>query len=244
MPHTKSHKDLGLGRRPSAIKPPTEASLRRLVGPTTALPPRTYKYWSMSKYKLNQGSLPHCVAYAWLHLLLDSPVTYTDTIKKQGITEAIIKAGATSLYDAAQKVDEWPGEDYDGTSVAAGAKVLIENISPRLGATLVKSVSWGLSLTGILDALLFQGPVVFGSNWYESMFTPDASGLVTISGAVAGGHAYLLNGINMTTRRVRFKNSWGADWGKGGLGYMGFDTLERLLNEQGEAALVIERPHP
>ena len=28
------------------------------------------------------------------------------------------------LYHEAQKVDEWPGEDYDGTSVRAGLDIL------------------------------------------------------------------------------------------------------------------------
>ena len=35
------------------------------------------------------------------------------------------------LYHEAQKIDEWPGEDYDGTSVRAGLDILASAVTAR-----------------------------------------------------------------------------------------------------------------
>src|SRR6185436_14113346 len=59
----------------------------------------------------DQGETPHCVGFAWHGLLRSSPV-----LNHQPLPDP--------LYLAAQKYDEFPGENYDGTSVRGGAKAL------------------------------------------------------------------------------------------------------------------------
>jgi hypothetical protein len=137
------------------------------------------------------------------------------------------------LYDEAQQVDEWPGTDYDGTSVRAGMKVLRKR-------GLISAYRWAWDIATVTDALLYHGPVVLGTNWYSSMFDPDSSGFVRIGGGLAGGHAYVLNGVNLDTGTVRAKNSWGRAWGQNGFFRMDFDTVARLLEEWGEAAIATE----
>src|SRR4051812_13317178 len=77
------------------------------------------KYWPMTAGVLDQGDSSECVAFAWTHFLLAAPTTH----KAGGLGDTPNKF-ADGLYRRAQQVDEWPGEDYDGTSVRAGAKVL------------------------------------------------------------------------------------------------------------------------
>src|SRR5215207_8347274 len=83
------------------------------------------------------------------------------------------------------------------------------------------------------------GPVMMGSNWYSGMFRPDANGFLVTTGYVAGGHEYLLNGkVQYEDGWVEMDNSWGADWGDGGRAKLDFQVLERLLAEDGDAAVL------
>jgi C1A family cysteine protease len=149
----------------------------------------------------------------------------------QGGASPVLDPG--HVYREAQKVDEWPGEDYSGTSVRAGAKVL-----QALG--FIASYHWAYDVETVVQAVLERGPVVVGTSWYRDMFLPDASGLVTPSGPLVGGHAYVLNGTNRKTGLFRAKNSWGRSWGKGGAFWLSYETLERLLHESGEACIALE----
>jgi len=136
------------------------------------------------------------------------------------------------VYRDAQVVDEWPGENYNGTSVRAGAKVLADR--GHIG-----EYRWAWDLETVVRALLDVGPVVVGTNWYSGMFEPN-QGIIDISGTVAGGHAYLLNGVNRNKGMIRLKNSWGRDWGSRGHAYISFEDMDRLIKEDGEACLALE----
>jgi len=75
----------------------------------------TSKYWDSEEWWGNQGSTPQCVGYAWAHWIEDGPI-------KHGGVPPIVNP--TTIYKQAQKLDEWFGENYDGTSVRGGAKFL------------------------------------------------------------------------------------------------------------------------
>jgi hypothetical protein len=221
--------DLGLGRRQA----PDERDERFPVGlllPIQASE-RRWRYWWTGGAWLDQGATGTCVGHAWGHYIEDGPVTHRGTIDPYGI------------YRDAVAVDEWPDNDHEttasegrlqfGTSVRAGAKVL-----QRRG--LISQYRWAFDLPTVVDTLLELGPVVAGTWWYESMFRPAPDGRVTVSGGRAGGHAYLLNGVNVDRRLVRAKNSWGREWGRDGSFWLTFDDLDRLIAEQGEACLALE----
>jgi hypothetical protein len=185
---------------------------------------RTHRVWYDNGWWGDQGPYPHCVGYAWAHYIEDSPMTHP-------------KAGShvdpTLLYQAAQLIDEWPGEDYDGTSVRAGAKVL-----QRMG--LIGEYLWAWSADAIARTVLEQGPVIMGTDWHEGMFRPDLKGRITPTGSVVGGHAYIINGYNAKTKLFRIKNSWSQQWAKKGRAYIHFNDLQLLLQNGGEACMTQE----
>lgn len=189
-----------------------------------AAPARITRYWNDSGWWGNQGSMPWCVAYAVLHWAEDGPITH------KLVPPPLIPA--SDVYHRAQLIDEWPGENYDGTSVRAGMKVLQEH-------GLVQSYHWAANVQDIVDAILEVGPVVMGTRWYRGMSYPVRDFMFP-TGDLLGGHAYVLNGVNVAQGKFRMKNSWGRNWGKNGRAWIDFGSVQRLLDQNGEACLAIE----
>jgi hypothetical protein len=172
---------------------------------------------------LDQGREGACVGFAWAHEVSARPLEL-----RQETSDALW------FYREAQKVDEWPGENYSGTSVLAGAKVV-----QREG--FLTEYRWAFGLQDLVLALGYKGPAVLGIPWYEGMYEPDPKGIIRPTGRVAGGHAILANGVNVKRELVRLHNSWGPDYGLGGSAFISFGDLERLLHEDGEACIPVVR---
>jgi hypothetical protein len=174
---------------------------------------------------LDQGDKPHCVAFAWKQYLQCSPL-------RQG---AFLHPDF--VYELAQERDDWPGQEYDGTSVRAGAKVL-----QRIG--FIESYRWATSANDVRNWLINRGPVVLGSNWYECMSNPDKKGILDFSkkGENYGGHAYICIGWDEKKKLFKFANSWSTEWGVKGCFYMKSEDFEHVLKkEDGEACAAVER---
>jgi hypothetical protein len=186
---------------------------------------RVQRYWKDDYWRGNQGQTPRCVAYGSLHWLHTGPVLPKSS-KKPAVTPA-------KLYGLAQQLDEFPGTDYDGSSVRGGIKAL-----KQLG--FVGSYHWARTLEDVVRCVLDVGPVIIGVNWYQGMCEPAADGIVVPEGELVGGHCVCLTGANRKTRRLRFLQSWEPNWGDAGHGYLSFEAFARLLAEQGEACLATE----
>ena len=83
------------------------------------------------------------------------------------------------------------------------------------------------------------------------MYSTKPGGVVKVSGNVVGGHAILITGyvpkmrIGNTTQEVfRWRNSWGRDYGVNGSGWIKYKDLEKLLSENGEACVPMQRRVP
>lgn len=193
-------------------------------------------WWGSPKEKLDQGREGACVGFAWTNELLALPVR--SVLPQSGNDFAL------NVYRSAQKIDQWEGEAYEGTSVLAGAKVL------QLGGW-IQGYRWAFSVDEVLDALAFLGPVVVGVPWLEGMYETGEGGLVRVEGRQVGGHAILLTGFGW--RRfggrfggerlfvVRWRNSWGGSYGVGGDGFVRVEDLGLLLRGVGEACVPVGR---
>lgn len=169
---------------------------------------------------LDQGREGACVGFGWSHELMARPV----------VQPTIDASYALYVYHEARVIDEWPGEDYSGTSVLAGAKIV-----QRQGH--MKEYRWGFNLNDFIMALGYAGPVVLGLNWYTGMMNTDSEGFIHPTGRVEGGHCVAATGINIRRREAYGPNSWSCDWGRNGFWRMSLDDLERLLHEQGEQCI-------
>lgn len=216
-------KEYGLGRLPA--KDSRDRPLKLLLAQPLASG-KDGSRWYMTGPVLDQGSTSSCVGHAW----------------RQWLSSALLmtKTGPSpfDIYNEAQKADEWPGEDYDGTSVRGGAKFL------QLKGH-VKAYFWATSAAEVKQFILSRlGGVVFGTNWYESMFTAT-KGYLKIGGSLAGGHAYLCIGYSKPRNAFRFINSWSKAFADKGRFWLSFADVQRLISEDGEAccATEVKVPH-
>jgi hypothetical protein len=190
---------------------------------------------------LDQGREGACVGFAWTGELLTEPVA-----PKQQPSEELGNSLALSYYKRAQKIDQWPGEDYEGTSVLAGAKIMQQE-------GFIDSYRWCFGVRDVRDTLLTVGPVVIGVPWHSGMYSTGRGGLVRVTGSNVGGHALVLTGYDPNFRATpggrtyevfRWRNSWGSDYGVDGSGYIKYNDLEKLLKQTGEACVPLGRKTP
>lgn len=180
---------------------------------------------------LDQGNYGTCVGNGWAGWLAADPV------EDPGVNETLARA----IYYEATVIDgqpdnpDAPGGGQQGSTVRSGAQA-IQN-RKRLSA-----YAFATTTDQVDEWLNNHGPVVMGTNWYDGMFNPDATGLVTISGAVAGGHCYLCVDKDPATNQYEFVNSWGTSWAQNGHFFIGAADFARLLAEQGDACCAAELP--
>lgn len=181
------------------------------------------RLWRVPKV-LDQGAEGACVGFAVVHELIAFPVPLV-------LFDA---DDALALYEAAQTVDEWPGEDYEGTSVLAGIKV-----AKSLGY--YEEYRWAFGVDDLAAAVSQIGPAVLGINWWSGMASPADDGYVEPTGVVTGGHAILCSGWDADMRAFRLHNSWGPLWGENGECWVSYDDMEALLADDGEACIPLVR---
>jgi C1A family cysteine protease len=193
----------------------------------------TFKYYSVAEI-FDQGYTSQCVSYSAGQLLEMGPVT------NNVFDRTTAKLYFKQLYDECQKVDEWPGEDYDGTSVRASMKVLQSRGH-------ISQYYWAYTVNEVAAWLLTKGPVQMGTDWHERMLDTDRDGFVSVGGSIAGGHAYIFAGVNLQREcpdgsrgAFRIVNSWGRAWGQVGRAWVSMRDTNILLENYGEAAMAEE----
>jgi len=183
----------------------------------------------------DQGSIGSCTGNAMAGAIGTDPLYDTQAPAGKRPPD---EAEAVALYSAAEVIDgsgPYPPNDDGsyGLSVAKAAK----------NAGLISGYTHCFSRAAMLAALQ-AGPVIVGMNWYGGFDSPDAAGIVRISGSVRGGHEVVSRGVNMVTGLVEFDNSWGDSWGDAGSFRMPFAVLDRLLAEGGDVTVPLPLTAP
>jgi hypothetical protein len=202
-------------------------------------PKRRTKKWRNGVI-LDQGREGACVGFGWAAEALSTPVAVDLTRLKADAPEDPT-AFAQAIYHRAKQIDWWDGEDYEGTSVLAGAKAMQE-----LG--LLKEYRWCFNIEDVIDAILVKGPVVLGIYWYESMYEAP-NGILKVNGPIVGGHCITAVGFKLAKDSatgedtVILQNSWGYSWGEWGLAEIRVSDLAALLRNDGEACVPSKRSY-
>jgi hypothetical protein len=191
-----------------------------------------------NKTFLDQGFTSECVVHSMDSYFTASPVRNVSFGSAQRRTQ---------VYKEIQRnYDEWPGDDYDGTSVRGAAKWAKAN-------GFISSYHWAFACEPIIDHILAEtgGPVMMGTIWDDAMMETDKYGFIHSSQTEAddAGHAWVILGadrekIYRPTGDVGVVNgltSWGP-WGKrrNSRFYMTFKELDKLTKLEGEACIAIE----
>lgn len=172
--------------------------------------------------RLDQGQEGACVGYGWTQSVNASPLPH-----KYG------NDVARSIYYRARQVDEWPGEDYEGTSVRAGAKACVEK-------KWIRTFAFTQDVTEVALWVLNKRPVTIGVDWWEGM--EDAlkqdDYFIKVQGEVMGGHCVCVDGVNwgMENSYFRILNSWSKSWGYGGRCKISVPDLDKLLSSEDAVA--------
>jgi len=194
--------------------------------------------WQRFTAILDQGQLGSCTGNAVCGLL-GCQGLYEDLSAAQ--QSGLVEPQAVAFYSLATRIDGYAGQypptdtGSDGPSAAKAAM--------QLGYA-----------TGYVHATTFTGAVaavekgagMAGTNWYNGMFSPNSSGVVSISkrDTLAGGHEYVVRQIDAENELVWCDNSWGTSFGVGGRFAMAFTTFERLITEDGDFTTLVPLASP
>lgn len=170
--------------------------------------------------QLDQGQTGHCVGFGCAQFCNTDPINdhYAD-------------ADGHAVYYEAKVIDGEPNAE-NGSSVHSGIKALKNR--GRVG-----TYAWTSSLATIKAWVQSKGPVVVGTDWMNDMFSPDASGFVKPTGALAGGHCYLIVGWSHDDV-ITFQNSWGSSFGLNGRFKMHAADFQTLVVSGFEACATVE----
>lgn len=183
---------------------------------------------------LDQGKEGACTGYG-----LATVVNYL--LRTRTREPSDIVASADMLYRLARRYDEWPGENYDGSSARGAmkgwhkhgvctaatwtsarkrltAKVSDEAVKNPLGAYCrvnhkdLVAMHCAITETGILYAT---------ANVHEGWDSVGKNGIIPLTEQLLGGHAFAI--VAYDEQGLWIQNSWGEDWGKGGFARISYD---------------------
>ena len=197
------------------------------------------------KLVLDQGSEGACTGFG-----LAATINYLLWQKNSYELTGLTQVSPRMLYHLARIYDEWPGEDYDGSScrgamrgwhrhgVCGGSlwpyrnrKGNVEFISPKEGwardaARRPLGAYYRVNKNSISDiqaAISEVGAVYASATVHDGWFlsvTPEPQ-VIPFKNETTGGHAFAL--IGYTEEGFIVQNSWGADWGYHGFAIMSFE---------------------
>ncbi|OZI35034.1 peptidase C1 [Bordetella genomosp. 10] len=195
---------------------------------------------------LDQGSEGACTGYGL------ATVAHYLLLRRRVVPDAT-PVSPRMMYDLARRYDEWPGEDYSGSSARGAMKgwhkhgVCAESLYPsRAGKKAARqgaAIDGGLNDERVTDALRRPLGAYFRVNHkdlvamhsaiaevgalYATCSVHDGWSRTGADGVIAQSSA-ILGGhafaiVAYDERGFWIQNSWGSDWGRGGFGLLSYD---------------------
>jgi predicted chitinase len=190
---------------------------------------------------LDQGSEGACTGYG-----LAAVANYL--LRRRRVIPDITPVSPRMFYDLARRYDEWPGENYSGSSARGAMKgwhkhgVCSEDIYPSR-----KAARPGLSaqrtdearrrplgayfrvnhkdLVAMHAAITEVGILYATCVVHEGWDNVGSDGVIASSDRSLGGHAFAI--VAYDDEGFWLQNSWGPDWGQGGFGRISYDDWLR-----------------
>ncbi len=235
----------------------TRDILMGLVLPVVPIPV-SFDFTKLMSPVRNQGSEGTCVAFA--------SVVGVKEFQDKKEYHKLIKLSPRFLYNLCKKFDDIPFEE--GTYPRIAMKILLnygvchesfwpyvplKKSLPRKGADKdaikfkIKAYARIKSQLEMKRSLLVNGPFLAGVKVYKSWFKKNVekSGFISMpkrNEQLMGGHAICIVGYDDKFRIFKFKNSWGANWGSDGYGYLPYAYMKKYCSDAWSATDLIEDP--
>lgn len=200
------------------------------------------EYLALDAPILDQGSEGACTGFG-----LAAVASYL--LRRRHVVPDTTAVSPRMLYDLARRYDEWPGEDYSGSSARGAMKgwykhgVCAETLYPSRG-----KVAGGMTDARTADALkrplgsyfrvnhkdlvamhaaLAEVGILYATaQVHEGWSQVGRDGIIELSPTLLGGHAFAL--VAYDDQGFWLQNSWGPTWGRGGFARISYDDW--LLN--------------
>jgi hypothetical protein len=178
---------------------------------------------------LNQGAEGACTGFALaaiVNLLRRRQADQADDTPPESVSPRM-------FYEMAKIHDEWPGEDYEGSSIRGALKGFFNNgvCSETLAPYRVNDNNWNLKVAQARDArkvglgayyrlrpvlidyhaALNEVGAIYVSASVHRGWTNPSGGVIKKSSVHEGGHAFAIVGYDADGFLIQ--NSWGGQWG-------------------------------
>jgi hypothetical protein len=216
----------------------------RMYEPTLVEVPPTRPLEEFQQFQvpiLDQGQEGACTGFG-----LATVVNYLLTSFKHANYRDRTPVSARMLYDMARRYDEWPGEDYEGSSArgavkgwhkhgVCSAKLWPYKVPPPKGDNLTAERSEDArkrllgaylrvnhrDLVAMHSAICEAGVLYATAQVHSGWDKVKADGIIPHEEKIEGGHAFAIVGYDRTGFWIQ--NSWGADWGRRGFCLISYD---------------------
>jgi len=181
---------------------------------------------------LNQGTEGACTGFG-----LAAVINFLNAQKR----DLYFKASPRMLYEMAKKHDEWPGEDYAGSSCRGAIRgwknmgvcsesdwryaadeagnLTIDRAKAARYCTVGAYYRLRPEINDYHTALNEVGAIFVSADVHSGWFSPKAAksdepAVISPSSTIEGGHAFAL--VGYTSQGFIVQNSWGPEWGQQG----------------------------
>jgi hypothetical protein len=178
-----------------------------------------------------------------------------------------LKVSPRMLYEMAKKHDEWPGEDYDGSSCRGAIRgwknmgvcteedwpysaeetgqLTVERARAARSCTIGAYYRLRPEINDYHAALNEVGAVYVSADVHSGWFNPksthkDEPADIKFSSKVEGGHAFAVVGYN--GKGFIVQNSWGPRWGSGGFALWSYEDWLQNISDGWVFRLAIPTP--